>query len=84
MIWASNEADPTRVIESIIDLQYDYDTETYYVMDEIGNELGEISTSKSAKLQEYEDEGMQLHGLIISLNYTDSGRYTCKVRVLAR
>ena len=85
-ILGTSRQDNLEMVEvgAIIELEYDYDTETYYVMDEIGNELGEISTSKSAKLQEYEDEGKQLQGLIISLNYTDSGRYTCKVRVLAR
>ncbi len=85
-ILGTSRQDNLEMVEvgTVIDLEYDYETETYYVTDEIGNELGEINTSKSAKLQEYEEEGNQLHGLIIDLNCSDSGKYTCKVRVLAR
>lgn len=67
----------------IIELDYQFDTETYLVTDDVGNELGEINASKSQNLQDYENEGKELHGVIIEVGMTDSGKNACKVRVLA-
>ena len=40
----------------LFEIEYDYETETYLVTDDCGNELGELSKSVSNKLLESEDE----------------------------
>lgn len=66
----------------IVDITYNCDSQTYVVTNMFGEELGEISLSKSEKLQELEDEGKQFAGRILEMGYTDSGKNTCKMRVL--
>ncbi|MBE6022574.1 MAG: DUF4428 domain-containing protein [Cellulosilyticum sp.] len=65
-------------------LEYDYETETYLVTDDCANELGEISKSKSQKLQEYEDEGKTFYGVILETDYSDSGKNTCEIRIFIK
>ncbi|MBQ1275311.1 MAG: hypothetical protein IIY08_07995, partial [Cellulosilyticum sp.] len=65
-------------------MDYQYDTETYLITDDFGNELGEINTNKSEQLQAYEDEGKEFYGVILEIGYSDSGKNTCKVRIFIR
>ena len=65
----------------VVDLDYQYDTDTYLVTDSMGNELGEISSSKSEKLNETEKKGKSFQSIILNLDYNDSGKITCKIRI---
>ena len=67
-----------------LNIDYQYDTETYLVCDDYGNELGEINASNSAKLQEYELDGNELHCIVQELDYNDSGNIVCKVRIFIK
>lgn len=67
-----------------LDLDYQYETETYLVRDSYGNELGEINLKNSETLQEAEDDGRELYAMILKLDETDSGNITCKIRVFIK
>lgn len=67
-----------------VHLEYEYETETYFVTDDCANELGEVSKSVSQKLQKLEDEGKTFYGVICEMGYSDSGKNTCKIRVFIK
>lgn len=67
-----------------VELEYQYDTETYLVSDSCYNELGEINVSQSRKLQEYEDEGAEFYAAVLETDYTDAGKKTCTIRIFIR
>jgi len=64
-----------------LDLDYQYETETYIVCDSYGNELGEVNSKISDKLQDAEDNEKRLYATILNLDETDSGNITCKIRI---
>lgn len=61
-----------------LDLDYDYDTETYTVLDNVGSELGEISKSISAKIQEREDMDEPIC-IVDEVTIDDNDKYGAKV-----
>lgn len=66
---------------TILSLEYDYDSETYLVSDDCGNELGELSKSISDKL--YRDEmNYKYTGICTENELDDNMKYKCKVKVL--
>lgn len=67
-----------------LELNYEYDSETYIVCDNCGNELGEINSNKSEKLQEYELEGKIFHCIVLETDCNDAGNITCKVRIFIK
>lgn len=67
-----------------VDIDYQYDTETYLVSDNCGNELGEINQNKSEKVQEYEMDGKEFYCIIQELGYTNSGNISCKIRIFIK
>ena len=66
-----------------VEVDYQYDSGTYLVTDDTGNELGEINESKSIVIQGFENEGKTLHGFVLETGINDSGKYACKVRIIA-
>lgn len=67
-----------------LELNYEYDSETYVVCDNYGNELGEINSNKSEKLREYELDGKDFHCIVLETDYNDAGNITCKVRIFIK
>lgn len=63
-----------------VELEYQYDAETYLVSDCI-SELGEINTNKSKTLYEYELKGKEFASVVEALDYKDDGKIACKIRV---
>ena len=61
-----------------LELEYDDETETYIVTNDMGNELGEISKSVSAKIQEREDTDEPIC-IVDEVTETDDGKYGAKV-----
>lgn len=67
--------------EDELELSYDYDSETYIVCDDCGNELGEINPNKFEELRDYEFDGKSFHCVVLETNYNDSGNISCKIRI---
>ncbi len=63
-----------------LELQYDYESESYTVMNESYEELGEISKSISSKLQE-EEETHDLICVLQKLTENDDGKCGAKVAI---
>lgn len=66
---------------NMLSLEYDYDSETYIVSDDCGNELGELSKSISDKLYGEEDD-YEYIGICIDNELDDILKYKCKVKIL--
>lgn len=64
-----------------LSFEYNYDSETYVVSDECGNEVGELSKSLSDKLYSQEDE-YEYIGICIENEVDDSLKYQCKIKIL--
>lgn len=67
-----------------VNIDYDYETETYLVTDSCGEELGEINSSKSQKLQDYEDDDKEFHCIVKETDYNSAGNITCKIRIFIK
>lgn len=62
-------------------LEYNYDSETYVISDDFGNEIGELSKSVSEKL--YNDESDYTYtGICIENELDDNLKYKCKIKIL--
>lgn len=62
-------------------LDYDYDSETYIVTDDFGNELGELSKSVSSKLYD-EESNYKYIGICTENEIDDNLKYKCKIKIL--
>lgn len=65
----------------ILEMEYDYDTETYIVRSDTYDELGELSASVSRKLYEQEDD-FDYKVICISNDLDNNLKYKCKVKIL--
>lgn len=63
-------------------LDYDFETETYWVSNNLASEIGEINVNNSQKLQEYEEDGYELDAYAIFVDDEDADNVKCKVRVI--
>lgn len=64
-----------------VEFDYMYDSNTYLVCDTCANELGEISIKISEKLQEFEDDGKKLYGIVLETFYNSADNIQCKIRI---
>ena len=64
-----------------VKLEYNDETETYFVYNKIYDEIGELSVSTSEKLSEIEDDGTDICGIIDKLTINDNDKYQAKIRV---
>lgn len=67
----------------LLEISYDYDSETYLVTDDCGNELGELSKSFSAKLQSLETQTTFI-AICNSIDYDDSLKIKCNVLIILK
>lgn len=65
-----------------VSLDYDFETETYWVSNDLASEIGEINVSNSVKLQEYEEDGYELDAYAIFVDDEDADNVKCKIRVI--
>lgn len=65
----------------VVSLETQYDSDLYVVMDECGNELGEINENNSQKISEYESNNYSMYATIIELRESSSGTMTAKIRI---
>ncbi len=68
----------------MLTLEYDYDSETYVVTDDYGNEVGELTKSKSTKLLEHEEDGEDFTAYVKRLDYNNSDKMICEIRVIIK
>ena len=67
-----------------VNLDYDYESERYIVSN-CGLELGEIGKADSKKIQDLENEGMDVIAAgVLETEYDDNADIQCKVRILIR
>lgn len=66
-----------------VELQYDWETESYIVSSETGEELGETSASVTQKLQGFSPD-CEFIGRIQSIDENDSGKYTVEIEIFLR
>lgn len=67
-------------VDDLLNMEYDFDTETYVVTDRSGNELGELSKSISEKLY-LEDNKYDYKGLCTYIDMDDNLKYKCKIQI---
>ena len=69
-------------INSPVEFEYDYSSETYIVSNFAFEEMGEINTSVSSTLREAELAGDTFHGLVYSIDENTSGKLDCTIRII--
>ncbi|MEL7609529.1 MAG: HIRAN domain-containing protein [Bacillota bacterium] len=63
-----------------LQLEYNDETETYWVRDDVGNEIGELSKSISAKMMTKESNS-ELIAFLEEITESDEGKYGARIRV---
>lgn len=64
-----------------VEFDYMYDSDTYLVCDTCSNELGEINIKTSKKLQDFEDNGKKIYGIVLETFYNSADNIQCKIRI---
>ena len=65
-----------------VSLDYEFETDTYWVSNDLASEIGEVNVNNSAKLQEYEENGYELDAYTIYVDDEDADNVKCKIRVI--
>ena len=64
-----------------LEIEEQYDSDGYLVLNDVGEELGELSASVSEKLSEYYENGYEIIIQVTEITENDSGKYGAKVEI---
>lgn len=65
----------------LLNIEFDFETESYLVSDEYGNEIGELSSNVSNKLSLREDD-YTYKAICIENEIDDNLKYKCKIKII--
>ncbi len=67
-----------------VEISYNFESGTYIVTDDCGQEIGEISAKETDELRKFENEGNNLYGFILDIDELDCEKNKYIIRIIAK